>query len=173
MNILNNRQWLFIVLLGWSLFFASVLAVNAADSSPNQVLQEAQKAFEKRDYKTVLQLLDPLGETKTDFSQVQRLKMLSFAHLGKTPEGIKEYEKLVKESGREDEALLRKFAMTSILPLRSDMRDQMRGAAYTALKEVKSDEVVPYLEEGLADGSGMVRALVAEALGQPTSWSIL
>ncbi|MDX1410640.1 MAG: HEAT repeat domain-containing protein [Nitrospirales bacterium] len=165
MNILNNGKWLFIVLLGWSLSFESVVAVYAADSSPKQVLQEAQKAYEKRDYQNVLQLLDSLGDTKTDFSQVQRLKMLSFAHLGKTPEGIKEYEKLVKESGREDEELLRKFAMTSILPLRSDMRDQMRGAAYTALKEVKSDEVVPYLEEGLADGSGMVRALVAEALG--------
>ena len=165
MNILNNRRWFFIVLLGWSLSFESVVAVNAADSSPTQVLQEAQKAYEKRDYKNVLQLLDSLGETKTDFPQVQRLKMLSLAHLGKTPEGIKEYEKLSKESGREDEELLRKFAMTSILPLRSDMRDQMRGAAYTALKEVKSDEVVPYLEEGLADGSGMVRALVAEALG--------
>ena len=72
---------------------------------------------------------------------------------------------MVKALGREDEALLRKFALTSILPLRSDMRDQMRGAAYTALKEINSEEVVPYLEEGLTDGSGMVRALVAEALG--------
>ena len=113
----------------------------------------------------MLQLLDSQSQTKTVTPQVQRLKMLSLANLGKTPEGIREYEKLVKASGREDEALLRKFAITSILPLRSDMRDQMRGAAYTALKEVNSEEIVPYLEEGLTDGSGMVRALVAEALG--------
>ena len=42
----------------------------------------------------------------------------------------------------------------------------MRGAAYTALKEVDSDEVVPYFEDGLSDGSGPVRALAVEGLGQ-------
>ncbi len=162
----DNPTWLFLLLLGWILTVAPVGTGEAADSAQDTVLAQAQKAYEKGDYQKVLQLLDSLGKAKTVNPQVQRLKMLSLANLGKTPEGIQEYEKLVKASGREDEELLRKFAMTSILPLRSDMRDQMRGAAYTALKEVNSEAVVPYLEEGLTDGSGMVRALVAEALGK-------
>ena len=41
-----------------------------------------------------------------------------------------------------------------------------RGAAYTALKEVESDEVVPYFEDGLSDGSGPVRVLAVEGLSQ-------
>ena len=58
------------------------------------------------------------------------------------------------------------MAIASILPRRMDMREQIRGAAYTALKEINSDEVIPYLEDGLTDGSGMLRALVAEALAK-------
>jgi HEAT repeat protein len=165
MNGRKHRTWLLLVLLVGSLAFEWGGTADAADSSSNAVLGPAQDAYEKGNFPKVLELLDPLGEPKTAFPQIQRLRMLSLAQLGKTPEGLKEYEKLVKKSGREDEELLRQFALTSILPLRSDMRDQMRGAAYTALKEVNSDEVVPYLEEGLTDGSGMVRALVAEALG--------
>ena len=42
----------------------------------------------------------------------------------------------------------------------------MRGAAYTALKEVDSDEVVPLFEDGLSDGSGPVRVLAVEGLGR-------
>ena len=44
-----------------------------------------------------------------------------------------------------------------------DMREQMRGAAYTALKDVDSRKPFPSLEDGLSDGSGLVRALAAEA----------
>jgi HEAT repeat protein len=47
-----------------------------------------------------------------------------------------------------------------------DMREQMRGAAYTALKEIDSDEVVSFFEDGLSDGSGPVRVLAAEGLGR-------
>ena len=139
--------------------------VTATDSSSSITLEKAQKAFQEGHYDKVLNLLNPLGETVTSDSQSQRLKILSLAHLGKAPDSIKEYQKLVKQTGREDEELLRTLAISSILPLRSDMREQMRGAAFTALKEVNTEDVVPFLEEGLADGSGMVRALVAEALG--------
>jgi len=164
-KLINNQGLLLIVLLVLSLAIELFGAAEAADSSPNLVLGQAQDAYEKGNFEKVLQLLDPLVETKTGFPQAQRLRMLSLARLGKTAEGLNVYEEFIKKSGREDEELLRQFALTSILPLRSDMREQMRGAAYTALKEVNSDEVVPYLEEGLTDGTGMVRALVAEALG--------
>ena len=137
-----------------------------ADSSSKVVLDQAQQAYEKGKFGKVLELLDSMDKTESAFPTVQRLKMLSLARLGKTAEGLNAYNQFIKKSGQEDEELLRQFAIASILPFRSDMREQMRGAAYTALKGINSNEVVPYLEEGLADGSGMIRALVAEGLGQ-------
>ena len=67
--------------------------------------------------------------------------------------------------------LLRELAIAVILPFRADMREQIRGAAYTALKEIHSEDMVPLLEEGLGDGSGMIRALVAEGLAGPGVWA--
>ena len=85
--------------------------------------------------------------------------------MGKSPEAIDSYENFVQSSKREDENLLRQTALTIVLSKQADMREQMRGAVYTALKEIDSDEVVGFLEAGLTDGSGMIRALAAEALG--------
>ncbi|MBK9306054.1 MAG: HEAT repeat domain-containing protein [Nitrospira sp.] len=42
----------------------------------------------------------------------------------------------------------------------------MRGAAFTALKEWQSPDAVPFFEDGLSDGSGLVRALAAEGLAK-------
>ena len=139
---------------------------NPVDSPPNQDLVLAQDAYDKGNFPKVLELIAPIIKENSGLPAAQRLKMLSLAHLGKTAEGLNEYDQFIKKSGREDEALLRQLAIASILPLRTDMREQMRGAAYTALKEIQSEEIVPYFEEGLADGSGMVRALVAEGLGK-------
>src|SRR5262249_43796779 len=62
--------------------------------------------------------------------------------------------------------LLREAAFGFIVVMPKDMREQMRGAAYTALKEADSDEVVPYFEDGLSDGSSAVRFLAVEGLGK-------
>ena len=136
-----------------------------ADFSVQQVLQETQKAYDQGQFEKALQLLDSIKQQKSEPPPAARLRMLSLVQVGKTLEGLDEYEKHIKTVGGEDETLLRQLAIASILPLRSDMREQMRGAAYTALKEINSNEVVPFLEQGLADGSGMVRALAAEGLG--------
>ena len=161
----QNYACLLVFLFAWSWAFESADLAGAEDSPPNLVLKQAQDAYDTGNFEQALQLLDPLVGPKTSLPSAQRLKMLSLARLGKTAEGLNEYEQIIKNSGREDEELLRQLAITTILPLRADMREQMRGAAYTALKEVDSDEVLPYLEEGLADGSGMIRALVAEGIG--------
>ena len=58
------------------------------------------------------------------------------------------------------------MALGFVYVLLEGMREQMRGAAYTALKDVDSPEMIPALEDGLSDGSGLVRALAAEALGK-------
>ena len=83
----------------------------------------------------------------------------------KTADAVKAYDRYSQELGRDDDRLLKEVALAVILPLGKDMRDQMRGASYSALKEWRSEETVPYVEEGLGDGSGLVRALAAEGLG--------
>jgi len=151
------------VVLGIIFLFAGL--VRAEEGSDAAVLK-AQKAYDKGKFQQVVDLVKPLLKEGSTPSQASRLHILALAGLGKTGEALDAYEKVIKIAKREDESLLRQTAIASILPLRSDMREQMRGAAYTALKEIDSDNVVEYLEEGLTDGSGMVRALVAEGLGK-------
>jgi HEAT repeat protein len=79
---------------------------------------------------------------------------------------LAEYDQLTAGLMRDDVPLLREVAMGFIVVMMKDMREQMRGAAYTALKEVDSDETVPLFEDGLSDGSGPVRVLAVEGLGR-------
>lgn len=128
-------------------------------------ISQAQIAYRQGHYQKVIDLVSPLLKEGTSPSQASRLYILSLASLGKTAEALNAYETSINKTKREDEVLLRQTAIASILPLRFDMREQMRGAAYTALKEIHSETVVEYLEPGLKDESGMIRALVAETLG--------
>ncbi|MBX3332209.1 MAG: HEAT repeat domain-containing protein, partial [Nitrospira sp.] len=73
---------------------------------------------------------------------------------------------LVQVLKQEDQSILREVSLGFVLILTKDMREQMRGAAYTALKEWHSPESIPFLEDGLSDGSGLVRALAAEGLAK-------
>ena len=148
-----------LTLLGWSM-------ASGAEPPADRGLAEARKAFVNGEYERTLELVEPLIQAQASLSQVRRLKLLSLVRLGKTQEGLAEYERLSRELGRENEEVLREMAINIILPVRTDMRDQFRGAAYTALKEIHSDEIVPYFEDGLSDGTGMIRALVAEGLGR-------
>ncbi len=151
---------------------AAWLAVVAASWFPEAVgadpLQDAQAAFNKQQYDRVLQLLAPLGKSGTVPSDVRRLKARTLAKTGKPLDALTEYDAITRAAKKDDLPLLRELAFGCIVPLLKDMRDQMRGAAFTALKEVESEETVPYFEDGLSDGSGMVRALAVEGLGQLT-----
>jgi len=137
-----------------------------ADVSNDTILDQANTAFSQGDYKKVIELVEPVLQKSNVSTQIHRLHILALARMGESPAAMDSYEKFVQSMKREDEALLRQLAIAGILSMRADMREQMRGAAYTALKEIDSDEMVGYLEEGLTDGSGMIRALVAEALGK-------
>lgn len=135
-----------------------------ADPSPEERLGLAEQAFEQGDFQRTVDLVEPLlGDARWQRAS-SRFKMLSLVRLGKTAEGLDAYEQFVAAGG--DEGLLRELAVQSILPFRSDMREQVRGAAYSALKEIPSDDVVPYFQDGLSDGSGMIRVLVAEGMGK-------
>jgi HEAT repeat protein len=129
-------------------------------------LQEAQAAFDKQQYDQALQLIATLGKKDSVAPDVRRLKIRTLAKLGKPVDALAEYDILIPSGKPDDRPLLREVAFGCITPLIKDMRDQMRGAAFTALKEVESDETVPYFEDGLSDGSGMVRALAVKGLGQ-------
>jgi len=132
----------------------------------SSVPKAAQEAFEKKEYAQVLEQLAKLEQGQTVTPDVLRLKIRSFLKLGNPKDALGEYDKLELALKQDELPLLREVALGLIVVLVKDMRDQMRGAAYTALKEVDSDEVIPYFEDGLSDGSGPVRVLAVEGLGR-------
>jgi len=160
-----TRKWV----LG---FFMTLMIFGVIGEGRREVIAESQpsvetvrKAFEQGQFPKVIELAEPFLKKNSPSPQVQHWHLLALAHTGKTSEALDAYERLGKANQREDEVLLKKMAIATILPLRSDMREQMRGAAYTALREIDTIEGIPYLEKGLGDQSGMIRALVTEELG--------
>ena len=169
LDFLDIKSWkptLFVVFLFSVLLILpdSGKGLWAAGSLGKPDLTQAQLAYKGSKFQDVLDQVEKLPKEDQESFPVQRLKILSYARLGKTKESIEAYEQVVKTSGRENEPLLRELAIAVILPFRADMREQIRGAAYTALKEIHSEDMAPLLEEGLGDGSGMIRALVAEGM---------
>ncbi len=61
-----------------------------------------------------------------------------------------------EEASKDDNASLRELSLKIIDGALSDMREQMRGAAVTALKEMGGPESLPLLEKGLADQSALL-----------------
>lgn len=159
----------------WSLLTAVAVAWLTVWSGAGQVLvaagtpsvpKDVQEAFEKKQYEQVLAQLAKLEKEQSAAPDVRRLKIRSFLKLGNPKDALGEYDKLELALKQDEVPLLREVALGFILVMVKDMREQMRGAAYTALKEVDSDEVVPYFEDGLSDGSGPVRVLAVEGLGR-------
>ena len=136
-----------------------------AESSQDSILEQANAAFQKNDFPKVVELVEPSLKHPNPSVQMYRLYILSLARIGNAAGAMDSYEELLQATKREDENLLRQTALAMILAKQADMREQMRGAVYTAFKEIDSDEMVGFLEEGLTDGSGMIRTLAAEALG--------
>lgn len=129
-------------------------------------MKEAQAAFEKKEYQQAVDHLERASQRGSLPVDALRLKVRAQLHLGKPKEALQDYEQLQRALGRDDLALLKDVALGFVIVLAKDMREQMRGAAYTALKDFESADVVPFLEDGLSDGSGLVRALVVEGLGK-------
>ena len=149
-------QW---IVLG---FLVSVLMGAGLSSVPPDI----KAWYDQKEYQKVLDGLSALSQDAQALPDVRRLKARTLVKLGKPQEALAEYDKLETGLGRDDVPLLRQVALGFILVLLKDMREQMRGAAYTALKEIDSDEVVPYFEDGLSDGSGPVRVLAVEGLAR-------
>ncbi|MCE3222077.1 MAG: exported protein of unknown function, contains HEAT-like repeat [Nitrospira sp.] len=131
-----------------------------------RTVKEAQAAFDKRQYQETLDVIEQIVKDKGPQPETRRLKVRSLLHLGKPKEALTEYEQLAQGLTPDDPILLKEVGIGFAAVLVKDMREQMRGAAYTALKDVDAPETIPLLEDGLSDGSGLVRALAAEALGK-------
>ena len=149
-------QW---IVLG---FLVSILVGAGLSSVPPDI----KAWYDQKEYQKVLDGLSALSQDAQALPDVRRLKARTLVKLGKPQEALAEYAKLETGLGQDDVPLLRQVALGFILVLLKDMREQMRGAAYTALKEIDSDEVVPYFEDGLSDGSGPVRVLAVEGLAR-------
>jgi HEAT repeat protein len=148
-----------------SLILQTSPIIPAWAASPGDPLQAAQAAFDRQQYQYALKALDQLGKPSDLSPAGLRLKTKILLKLGRPKEALVEYDRLERTLKEEDLVLLREVATGFIVVLLKDMREQMRGAAYTALKELEPHEAVPLFEDGLSDGSGVVRTLVAEALG--------
>ena len=159
----------------WNLLAAVAVAWFSVGSGGGQLLlaagaslvpKEAQEAYDKKQYEQVLEQLAKLEKEQSAAPDVRRIKIRSFLKLGNPKDALGEYDKLELALKQDEVSLLREVALGFIVVMVKDMREQMRGAAYTALKEMDSDDAVPYFEDGLSDGSGPVRVLAVEGLGR-------
>jgi HEAT repeat protein len=136
-----------------------------AAGSPS-VPPELNTLYDQKQYQKVLDELAKMNQETSAVPDVRRLKIRTLLKLGNPKDALAVYDRLEAGSKQDDLPLLREVAFGFIVVMLKDMREQMRGAAYTALKEIDSDEVVPYFEDGLSDGSGPVRVLAVEGLGR-------
>jgi HEAT repeat protein len=138
----------------------------AAQGDAETALRRAETAYDKRQYEQVLALTETLTRRSGETEQILRLRTRALTRMGRAGEALHEYGQLEVTLGADDEPLLRDIALAFITTVLKDMREQMRGAGYTALKELESEDTVSYFEDGLSDGSGLVRALAAEGMGR-------
>ena len=159
----RSRLFLVIILAWFCGWNASPRSLFAASSS---VPKEIQSAYDGKQYQQVVDELPKLNPEQRAVPDVRRVAIHSLLKLGNPKDALTEYDQLEASLKREDPALLHEVALGFIVVLLKDMREQMRGAAYTALKEIDPEEALPYFEDGLSDGSGPVRVLAVEGLGR-------
>lgn len=167
MALQRESRWLG-TMSGWmaAALVTGVCLCLSPSAASARSLKEAQAAFDKKQYQETLDLVEQVTKEQGPQPDALRLKTRSLIFLGKPKDALVEYERLEQDSKHEDRTLLKEVALGFVYVLVKDMREQMRGAAYTALKDVDSPETIAALEDGLSDGSGLVRALAAEALGK-------
>jgi HEAT repeat protein len=152
----------FVIGLSWLI----VATGPAFAASAPPVPKEIQSLYDKNEFQQTLDEIGKLDKERAAAPEVRRLKIRSLIRLGKPKEALEEYDALEAMLKQEDQPVLREVALGFIVVMMKDMREQMRGAAYTALKEIDSDDIIPYFEDGLSDGSGPVRVLAVEGLGR-------
>src|SRR5215831_5855754 len=164
------RSRLFLVIiLAWFCTWNSTAASSFAASS--SVPPKIQSAYDSKQYQQVIDEMGKLSPEQRAVPDVRRIAIRSLLKLGNPKDALMEYDQLEATLKREDPGLLHDVALGFIVVLLKDMREQMRGAAYTALKEIDPEEALPYFEDGLSDGSSPVRSLAVEGLGRTPAGS--
>ena len=148
----------------WAALVVLVFFTMGAGSS--SVPPDLRALYNQKQYQQVVDGILKLSPDSQSSPDVRRMKVRALVKLGNPQAALVEYDQLEAGLRQEDVPLLREVALGFILALVKDMREQMRGAAYTALKEMDPDEAVPYFEDGLSDGSGPIRVLAVEGLGR-------
>src|SRR5438094_116724 len=129
-------------------------------------LTDARSAFDQRKYEEALRILSAhLDKAGGDVNALE-LRVRTYLKLGQADKAVSDYLRWSTQQGRDDHSLLRELCLKVIAGAMGDMREQMRGAAVTALKEMGGAETVPVFEVALADQSGLVRALAVEGLAR-------
>jgi HEAT repeat protein len=128
--------------------------------------QKVQTLYDNEEYQKAFEELNKLDREAVGVPEMRRLKVRTLLRLGKLKDALAEYDMLAQLLKQDEPFILREVALGFVVALTKDMREQMRGAAYTALKEWQSPDAIPFFEDGLSDGSGLVRALAAEGLAK-------
>jgi HEAT repeat protein len=152
----TTLAWLWLWSGGAEILFA------ASSSIPKEI----QSAYDGKQYQRVIDEVAKLTAEHRAVPDIRRIAIRSWLNLGNPKDALTEYDQLEATLKQDDPTLLHEVALGFIVVLLKDMREQMRGAAYTALKEIESEEAIPYFEDGLSDGSGPVRVLAVEGLGR-------
>jgi len=162
MNLLTVRQCAigFLALI-WLIPFDEAVLTGATSG-----IQEIQGLYDQKEYQKVLEELTKLDSHIVGAPDIRRLKIRTLLRLGKPKDALSDYDNLVQLLKADDQSILQEVALAFVVVLAQDMREQMRGVAYTALKEWQSPDAIPFLQDGLNDGSGLVRALAAEGLAK-------
>ncbi|MCP9455781.1 MAG: HEAT repeat domain-containing protein [Nitrospira sp.] len=127
---------------------------------------ELQRLYERQEYQKVIDEIAKLGATQANDPQIRRLKIRSLLRMGHSKEAMTDYDQFRRNLKQDDLPLLREISLGFLLVMANDMREHMRGVAHTALKDWQSPESIPFLEDGLKDRSGFIRALAAEGLAK-------
>ncbi|UVT17592.1 MAG: HEAT repeat domain-containing protein [Nitrospira sp.] len=129
-------------------------------------IQQIQTLYENGEYQKALEEVSKLDTEQASVPDARRLKIRTLLKLDHPKDALTEYDKLKQRLRQDDRQILHEIALGFVVVLTKDMREQMRGAAYTALKEWQNPASIPFLEDGLGDDSGLVRALAAEGLAK-------
>ena len=148
------------------LFFLFVVTVPSVVCATADSLEEARTAYHQQKYAQALKVLDSLIGSGIGPPGALELRLRTYLNLRQSEKAVLDYFRLAEQQGKDDLALLRELSLGVIAAAIGDMREQMRGAAVTALKEMGGADTVPVLEMALADQSGLVRALAVEGLAQ-------
>jgi len=160
----HRSRLLIVIVLAWSSAWNS--AVGSSFAAASSVPKEIQSAYDRQQYQLVVDEMVKLSPEQRAIPDVRRIAIRSLLKLGNPKDALVEYDQLEVTVKGDDPVLLHEVAFGFIVVLVKDMREQMRGAAYTALKEIDPEEALHFFEDGLNDGSGPVRVLAVEGLGR-------